>query len=183
MFFIGLILACGNDKDEDTGEKVIEDIVDTSSEEEEAPQEPESFSLSITGSTNETLLFDNPTCQIPDAAPNINIYWRNQAGSHAFVFRIMLRNDYDPTVGHYDNENNDLSFTLQEEAGGEGRYFVTDFDVGDQASLDLEVYEEIIGQPIIWGNATVETMHNPTSGSISISPSVIPIWCTPENTN
>lgn len=184
MIFIGLMLACG--KDTDTDEEVEEteedEIVDTSSE-DEAPQEPEAFSLTITGLMNETLLFDNPTCQIPDAAPNINIYWRNQASSHKFVFRMMLRNDYDPAVSDYNNESNNLSFTLQEEAGGSGRYFATDFAAGDQASLALEVYEEIIGEPTVWGNATVATMRNPTDGSITISPSIIPVWCTPENTN
>ena len=177
---LGLLLACG---EKDTGEEQTQEPEDTGTE-ELTPVEPEPFTITISGTDNESLLFNNPTCQIPDAAPNINIFWRNQAGSHKFVFRVMLRNEYDPEIAEYSIANNELSFTLQEEAGGEGRYYVADSNSGASGSLSLQVYEEIIGEPIVWGEAAVETMQNPSTGaSITLSPSNIPVWCTPENTN
>lgn len=181
MILISLILACG---EKDTEEEDTQEEIEDTSSEEVVPEEPAPFTITISGTDNEQLLFNAPTCQIPDAAPNINIFWRNQASSHKFVLRMMLRSDYDPEIVEYDTTNNDLTFTLQEEAGGEGRYYVTDPNSGDSGTLSLNVYEEIIGEPTVWGEAAVETMHNPTSGAeITLSPSTIPVWCTPENTN
>lgn len=182
MIFISILFACGDKTLQDTGEE-IEEVEDTHSE-NEAPEEPAPFTITISGTDNESLVFDSPTCQIPDAAPNVNVYWRNQAGSHKFVLRMMLRNDYDPEVEEYSIANNELSFTLQEEAGGQGRYYVADSTSGDSGTLSLFVYEEIIGEPTVWGEAVIETMHTPSTGaSITLSPSTIPVWCTPENTN
>ena len=182
MILIGLLFACGEKDIEEEDTALIEQ--EDTTEDEIIPEEPEPFSLTISGSDNETLPFNAPSCQIPDAAPNINIFWREQSGSHKFVLRIMLRNEYDPEISGYDISTNDLTFTLQEEAGGEGRYYATDPAAGHQGTLSLNVYEEIIGEPIVWGEADVMTMHNPTSGdSITLSPSVIPVWCTQDNTN
>ena len=182
MLFLSMILACGN-KEQTTEDSATSETEDTALDtgEDLDPQPPESFSISLSGAETETLLFDTPTCQIPDAAPNLNVYWRNGAGTHKFVLRMMLRNSFEG-AGEYDNQNHDLTITLQEEAGGQARFYQTDTAQGDSASMSLQVFEEIIGEPVTYGTATVTTMHN-GADSITLNPSEIPVWCDKDNTN
>ena len=141
------------------------------------PDPPGPFSLSISGTDNETLTFDAPTCQIPEAVPNFKLYWRLSSGAHKFVLRLFINADYQG-AGSYDNGSQNISVRLQEEAGGSGRFYQTEAENGDNVSLAIETDED----GMVWGEVSLSSMHNGES-SINISPSSFPIWCTPENTN
>lgn len=172
IFWLSL-LACG-DKDTVLDSGITEDTTS----EEQGPVEPGPFTLTVTGDQNLTLTFDSPTCQIPDAAPNFNAFWRTSTGAHTFVLRVMLRGDYQG-AGTYTLQDNELTVTLQEEAGGEGRYFSVNQDDGHDASVNLQTE----GSDIVWGTLNVEQLASINDGSISISPTSIPLWCDADNTN
>ena len=174
------LLSCGDspkETSEDTGEPTTADTSSDTEDTDSVPPEPEAFVLSISGSDNESLTFDTPTCQIPDAVPHFNLYWRLSSGGHKFVLRVFINAEYEGT-GTYDNSTNNISVRLQEEAGGSGRFYQTEAEKGDVVTATIETNEE--GN--VWGTIEVATMHNGES-SISLSPTNFPIWCTPENTN
>ena len=173
-----LYIGCG-DKEHDsttdtthTDEPSGEPADDTS-----PPQAPSPFSITISGTDNETLMFDSPTCQIPDAASNINLFWRLASGAHKFVFRIMVRDDYQGT-GTYNNTDHNLKVSLQEEAGGQARFYQADTTMGDSATLTLETDED----GYVWGTIEIASMHN-GADAITLSPTSFPIWCEASNTN
>ena len=87
LLFLPLLIACGDKDQTDTSteDTSIEDTI---------PTRPDSIVLETSGSENLSLIFDNPTCQIPSAAANFNTFWRNGTGTHVFVLRVMLRGDY-----------------------------------------------------------------------------------------
>lgn len=169
-FLIGL-LACGNKEQSDTSQE------DTAVE-ETTPTKPDSIILQTSGSENLSLMFDNPTCQIPSAAANFNTFWRNGTGAHVFVLRVMLRGDY-TGPGVYDTTNDSLIVTLQEEAGGQGRYFSVDTAQGDSASIELKT--DPSDRNLVYGTLTVNSLHS-SDGSVTVSPTEIPLWCDAENT-
>ena len=151
---------------------------DTSTVEDTSPSPPDSFTLSVSGSANLNLMFDTPTCQIPSAAPNFNSFWRTSSGAHVFVLRVMILGSYNG-AGDYSSSVEDsraLAVTLQEEAGGEGRYFALDPAQGQSASMEINVEDSII-----YGNLNVSQLSSP-NGTIEINPTTIPIWCDEDNT-
>ena len=106
LLFLPLLLACGDKEQTDTSTE------DTSIE-DTTPTRPDSIVLETSGSENLSLIFDNPTCQIPSAAANFNTFWRNGTYiTHVFVLRVMLRGDY-VGPGTYDTTNDSLLVTLQ----------------------------------------------------------------------
>lgn len=172
IFWLSL-LACG-DKNTVQDSGITEDI----NTEPQAPVEPSPFTLTVSGDHNLTLTFDSPTCQIPEAAPNLNTFWRTSTGAHTFVLRVMLRGDYEG-AGTYTLQDNELTVTLQEEAGGEGRYFSVNLDDGHEATVELNTE----GRDIVWGTLSASQLASISDGSISISPTSIPLWCDADNTN
>lgn len=169
--FLLSTLACGEKETSDTS-------TSDSAVEDTTPTKPDSISIQSTGVESLSLMFDSPTCQIPSAAQNFNAFWRNGSGSHVFVLRVMLRDDY-VGAGTYDSTNNNLLVSLQEEAGGQGRYYAIDDTQGDSASLELKT--DASDRNLIYGTLTINSLHS-TDGAISISPTEIPIWCDGENT-
>ncbi len=169
LFSTFLLIACGNKNQEDTStdEAVVENT---------EPTQPDSVTIQTSGTESLSLMFDTPSCQIPSAAPNFNAFWRNGGGAHVFVLRVMIRGDY-TGAGTYTSSDNELLVTLQEEAGGQGRYYALDEAQGDTATVTLNTDTE----GIVWGTLTVNSLHN-LDGSISISPTEIPLWCDSENT-
>ncbi len=163
-----LLLACG-DKETDSA------TVDTNEVEDTDPTEPDSIAIETSGSENLSLMFDTPTCQIPTAAPNFNAFWRNGTGAHVFVLRVMLRGDY-IGGGSYNSDDHELLVTLQEEAGGQGRYYAVDSTQGDLATLELNTDTN----GIVWGTINVNSLHS-LEGSITMNTTDIPLWCD-ENT-
>ena len=171
LSFILCLIACGNKEQSDTSG-------DTAVVEDTTPTRPDSIALQTSGKENLSLMFDTPTCQIPSAAPNFNTFWRNGTGAHVFVLRVMLRGDYEGP-GVYNTTDNSLLVSLQEEAGGEGRYYAIDSEQGDFASIELKT--DPSDQNLVYGTLTVSSLHA-TDGVISISPTEIPLWCDAENT-
>ena len=165
------LFACGNKEQSDTSN-------DTAAVQDPTPTRPDSITLQTTGVENLSLMFDTPTCQIPSAASNFNTFWRNGTGAHVFVLRVMLRGDYEGP-GVYNTTDNSLLVSLQEEAGGEGRYYAIDVEQGDTASIELKT--DPSDRNLVYGTLTVNSLHA-TDGSISLSPTEIPLWCDAENT-
>ena len=174
-----LLIACRGDKNEDTaidtGTQITsEDSAETGST---TPEPPEPFQLTISGTDNESLSFDTPTCQIPNAVPNFNLYWRLASGAHKFVLRVFINADY-VGAGEYENSTQNISVRLQEEAGGSGRFYQSDLAQGDAVTASIETDDD----NNVWGTVSISTMHNGES-SISLEPTSFPIWCSQENTN
>ena len=140
------------------------------------PEPPDAFTLNISGEATLSLNFDTPTCTIPDGAPNFYAFWRLASGEHKFVLKAELRNIYDGE-GSY-TEADGTVIKLQEEAGGEARFFQTKQDDGDTATVTIEG----IADDLIWGSGNAPSLHSGT-GNISLEPASFPIWCTEENTN
>ena len=171
LSFILCLIACGNKEQSDTSQ-------DTEIVEDTTPTRPDSIVIQTSGVENLSLVFDTPTCQIPSAAPNFNTFWRNGSGAHVFVLRVMLRGDYEGP-GVYNTTDNSLLVSLQEEAGGQGRYYAIDTEQGDSASIELKT--DPSDRNLIYGTLTVDSLHA-TDGVISLSPTEIPLWCDAENT-
>lgn len=166
------LYACGNNNTEDSG------LTDSAAVEDPEPSEPDPFTLTVSGDHNLSLNFDSPTCQIPGAAPNFNAFWRTSTGAHTFVLRVMIRGDYDGN-GLYTLTENNLTVTLQEEAGGQARYFSVNADEGHDASVELITEDN----NIVWGTLSASQLSSTNDGDIQISPTNIPLWCDGDNTN
>ena len=172
------LMACGNkDTDNETTEPDSSPSEpDTQDTGIEIPEPPDTFTLTLIGSDNETLVFDNSTCGIPEAFPKFDMFWRSSTNAHCFVIRVLMNGEY-PEDGNYNNTDHSLSIRLQEEAGCQARFYQTDLSKGDSVTMTLEGN----GEGTIWGEIQVESMHS-DAGQIAISPTTLPIWCTPENT-
>ena len=90
----------------------------------------------------------------------------------------MLRGDYEGP-GVYNTTDNSLLVSLQEEAGGEGRYYAIDSEQGDFASIELKT--DPSDRNLVYGTLTLSSLHA-TDGVISITPTDIPLWCDADNT-
>ena len=174
MWLIMTFLACG---DKETSQDSSEPSVEDTGWINGIPNAPEPFSMTLTGAQSETLSFDYPTCQIPGYVPNLNAFWRSQSSSHKFVLRVVLRDDF-VGDGTYAIGTHQLQITLQEEAGGQGRYYQVDASQGDSGSITVTTHED----GYVWGRISASTMHG-NDGTIYLSPAEFPIWCTPDNTN
>ena len=149
---------------------------DTSDSGIDIPDPPSPFTLTISGTDNETLTFDNVTCGVPEAFPKFDMFWRSSSNAHCFVIRVLVNGEY-VEEGSYNNTDHSLSVRLQEEAGCQARFYQADLTQGDSITMTIE--ED--GEGTMWGEVQVESMHN-GDASITISPSSFPVWCTPENT-
>ena len=141
IFWLSL-LACG-DKDTVLDSGITEDTTS----EEQGPVEPGPFTLTVTGdqkyqpSPSTIQLVKSPMLHL------ISMHFGgHQLEQHTFVLRVMLRGDYQG-AGTYTLQDNELTVTLQEEAGGEGRYFSVNQDDGHDASVNLQTE----GSDIVWG--------------------------------
>ena len=171
-----LFLSCG-DKEHSPDDTTATSDTDTQPQDTGpvVPDPPDNFTLVTSGEMTENLSFDAPTCTLTNGAPNFYAFWRSSSQSHVFVLKVELRGIYDG-AGSYTGEQG-LTIKLQEEAGGAGRFFQSD-STQDSVTLTLETNEE----GYIFGDASIANMHS-SSGSISLSPSTFPIWCSPDNTN
>ena len=168
-----LTTACGDKVEESDTASTDTATTDT---EDTGPTEPGSITIETTGSESLSLMFDTPSCQIPSAAPNFNAFWRNGSGAHVFVLRVMLRGEYEG-AGTYTTDSNELLVTLQEEAGGQGRYYSVNSEEGDSATIVLNTDDS----GIVWGTLNVNALHS-ADGAISMTTTDIPLWCNAENT-
>lgn len=171
-----LLVACKRPADDDTAAPddtsgdTDTDIDDTGSG--EFPADPSPFTISVTGATQQDLVFDLPTCYQRLGSTQLRVFWRNAAGQHHFFLLAELMEGFEGP-GTYDASNTSPDGKLQEEAGGEGRYFYTDSALGDTTSITVEGLEE----DRAWGTFTISGMHDTSGGSIQLSPMPVPIWC------
>ncbi len=135
------------------------------------PSDPTPFQIVITGALEETLSFDQPTCTQQVGSNNFSMIWRDESRSHYFFLAASLLGDLDGT-GTYDYSNSSPTFKLQEEAGGQNRYFYVDTAQGDDGSLTLDYLDE----EKAWGEFSFTGMHGST-GAITGDPMPVPIWC------
>ena len=173
LSFWMLTTACGDKTESSDTASMDTSTVET---DDTGPTEPDSITIETTGSESLALMFDTPSCQIPSAAPNFNAFWRNGSGAHVFVLRVMLRGEYEG-AGTYSTDSNELLVTLQEEAGGQGRYYAVDSEQGDSATIVLNIDDT----GIVWGTLNVNSLHS-AEGGISMTTTDIPLWCDADNT-
>jgi len=140
------------------------------------PSQPETFTLVVSGDTNISLSFDAPTCTITDGVPNFYAYWRDSSGTHKFVLKAELRGIY-AGEGLYTSADGAI-VKLQEEAGGEARFFQTTTDLPNDPWVEIEG----VVDDTVWGTGNASNLSGP-NGSISLTPTTFPIWCSEENTN
>lgn len=132
---------------------------------EDMPADPSPWTLRTSGSASLDLLFDTPSCTRQGS--NYRQFWRTADGSHTFVLIAEVLGDY-VGAGTYDNATYRVAVKLQEEAGGEGRYFATTAD--DTAALTVTFDDGAS----IWGEFTTTGLD---SGAVTLSPASLPVWC------
>jgi len=135
------------------------------------PDDPSPFTVNVTGAYTGSLVFDDPTCYYPTGSSQLRVFWRNEAQAHVFFLMVELLSGFEGD-GTYDQEAG-LRAKLQEEAGGKGYYFGSDSAQGDEVSMTVYLDEE----DHAWGEFSISGMHDTKGGTISIDPTVIPIWC------
>jgi hypothetical protein len=178
----GLAVACGDkgDEDEDEDDAGGDDTAaadDTASTDDSGggggfPPDPRPVSVTVSGAYSGTLVFDEVNCTHPLGSSNLRVFYRGSG--HVFVLKAEILGDFSG-VGTYSSADTRTQSSLQEEAGGSGYYFAADASQGDSVQIDIEGFDEEAGQA--WGAFTVSGMHDTTAGTITLSPSELPIWC------
>ena len=103
----------------------------------------------------------------------MRMFWRNQAREHAFVLIIEVMGGYEG-VGSYGIQNG-AAVKLFEEAGGQGRSFIT-----TEQTAQLEIAFDFAQEDFIAGEAQVSSLFA-DSAELTLSPSSLPIWCNEMN--
>jgi hypothetical protein len=160
--------ACGPEK-EDPEEPAVEPSEPAA--EDTGPEDPSPFTVEVNGEENLTLVFDLPDCSSPLGSSNLRTFWRSGSGEHVFVLVAEVLGSY-AGEGSYSSDSLTVRTKLQEEAGGQARYFATDTAQGDSALVVIDSADDTNAI----GEATAATMHS-TTGSIAITPSSFPIYC------
>jgi hypothetical protein len=135
------------------------------------PQRPDPFTIQVTGSTEVTLAFDSPTCSHRTGSETFRQFWRGS--DHVWVLVIEMFNTFPGEAGSYTAADG-VRTRLQEEAGGMGGYYDSQFD-GAGAALDLEGLDTDANEA--WGSAMMGTLGDGSGGFVSVSPDSIPVWC------
>ena len=135
----------------------------------ENPADPSPFTITLSGGASETLIFDKPSCASPTGSTNMRMFWRNKSGSHVFVLLAEILGDFNG-VGTYTSPEQRVNIKLQEEAGGQGRYFASN------DSSQVVITYEISDENFIFGEASANALYN-NDLEITLSPSTFPIWC------
>ena len=166
------LMACSEPKEE-TGSPPGEPAAEPSQEDTgpDLPEDPSPFTIEVTGEESLSLVFETPDCSSPPGSSNLRAFWRSGTGQHVFVLVAEVLGGY-TGAGSYSSGDMTVRAKLQEEAGGQARYFATDTTQGDSA---LVVVDHADGTNA-FGEATAATMHSST-GSITIDPPVFPIYC------
>ncbi len=166
---------CGKDDtaDPSEGDTDTDTDVDTDTDADtdpgSFPADPSPFTVTVSGAYEGTLSFDSPTCYYPSGSSQLRVFWRNEAQQHVFFLLVELLSGFEG-AGTYD-ESMGLRAKLQEEAGGHGYYFGS--STGDAVEMTVQLDED--GHA--WGEWSVSGMSDGAGGTITLDPSVIPIWC------
>ena len=145
------------------------DSNDSSTEDTGYPSDPSPFTISISGAATETLVFDDPTCASPTGSTNMRMFWRNKSDAHVFVLLAEILGDFNG-AGTYTNPEFRANIKLQEEAGGQARYFAS------TDASQVEITYEIADENFIYGSATALKLYNGEE-ELNVSPNSFPIWC------
>ena len=135
------------------------------------PADPRPLTVTVTGATSQSLVFDQVTCTHPLNSSNFRIFWRGSG--HVFVLKAEVLGDY-TGPGTYSSADTSARASLQEEAGGSGFYFTADAAQGDTVTFTMEAHD--VDAAEAWGTFTVTGMHG-SDGALPLEPSSLPIWC------
>lgn len=163
LFF--LLISCTNSKID----SATQDTNTTTDTGPVYPTDPSPFTITTSGAASETLIFDEPSCSSPTGSPNMRMFWRNKSNAHVFVLLAEILGDFNGT-GTYNNSEFRANIKLQEEAGGQARYFAS------SDNSQVEIIYEFSEENFIAGSASVDVMYNGTE-ELTISPTSFPIWC------
>ena len=169
MIYFSLLFACTQSKTDSADTNNSDDTSLTEDTAEQYPADPSPFTITISGAESETLIFDKPSCSSPTGSPNMRMFWRNRSGSHVFVLLAEVLGDFDG-VGTYTAPEQRVNIKLQEEAGGQGRYFAS-----NDSSNSVITYD-ISDDNFISGEASVNALYNGDL-EVTLSPSSFPLWC------
>ena len=157
MLYLLLSLACTSpNTDSSTAEEPSNEPLE--------PTAPAPFVLETSGEEVLQLNFSEPSCSSPQGSTQLRAFWRDP--SHVFVLGLDIMDNY-TGIGSYTSSEITVRARLQEEAGGEARYFAT----SEGVSAEITWNEE----GIVAGNFSVESLNE---GSLLLSPTQFPIWCT-----
>ena len=166
---LSFILACGAPK--------ITDSADTSAAEpgDGFPENPAPFTIQTTGAESLSLTFNEPSCSSPTGSSNMRVFWRNSSSQHVFVLVAEVLGMYNGE-GSYTPPSpadppNRVAIKLQEEAGGQARYYAS-----DENTAALEVNFEIVEEERFAGYARVSSIFG-SDGELTLEPSEWPLWC------
>jgi hypothetical protein len=138
------------------------------------PPDPTPFTLTVSGATDASIVFDQSTCEIYPRPSWINFrhFWRG-TGHNAVLIAEVLGVYSGP--GTYDQSMGMVRAKLQSEAGSPYNFFFqTDAAQGDTLTLVVENADIRHG---VWGEFTFSSMHDASGGSITIAPQPVPLWC------
>ncbi|MBM75090.1 MAG: hypothetical protein CMK59_06800 [Proteobacteria bacterium] len=158
MVFLLTLTACIRESSKDSSDSSTEPL------EEGPPNAPGPFVLETSGEEILSLSFSEPACSSPDGSTQLRGFWRDS--SHSFVLGIDIMEQYEG-VGTYTSDNLTVRARLQEEAGGQARYFAT--------SEGVEATISWAEDDLVAGTFQVSTM---SEGGLILSPTSFPIWCT-----
>ena len=170
---LALLIGCGKDDDSAQPALDTDETTDTAAEDTAAdtaadtglPADPAPFTIQFSGLLSQPLRFDSPSCTSPLGSSNFSMFWRDSEENHTFVLVAQLLGTLD---GEGDYDETAVTIKLQEEAGGEGRYFTT--SGGDTVSLTIEHIDE----QAAWGEFSFSGL---SDGAITGAPMPVPIWC------
>lgn len=172
-----LLVGCTDPEDDDRGHRPRDrdtaadtgggDDTDTALTADDMPADPSPFTVTTAGDMSGSLAFDLPSCTAQGS--NFRMFWRNAAVSHTFVLVAEVLGIY-MGADTYTEAEGRVDVKLQEEAGGEGRYFGS--AEGDSVSITVLWDDE----GVAWGEFTVSGLGG-SDGTITLSPQPLPIWC------
>ena len=148
----------------DTSEAADETDTETS-----FPAQPAAFTITLSGAENMDLTFNTPSCISQVNSTNLRVFWRDNTNQHAFVLIAELLGGYDGP-GNYTASEHNAKIKLQEEAGGQGRYYATTAD--GSTSINVEHHQE----NELYGSAEASDLEG-TNGTLSLSPTSFTLWC------
>jgi hypothetical protein len=138
------------------------------------PPDPTPFTLTVTGATDASIVFNQSTCEIYPRPSWVNFrhFWRGTDHNAVLIAEVL-------TVytgpGTYDQSMGMVRAKLQSEAGSPYNFFFqTDATQGDTFTLVVENADIRHG---VWGEFTFSSMHDATGGSITVTPQPVPLWC------
>ena len=138
------------------------------------PPDPTPFTLTVTGATDASIVFNQSTCEIYPRPTWINFrhFWRG-TGHNAVLIVEVLGVYAGP--GTYDESMGMVRAKLQSEAGSPYNFFFqTDSSQGDTLSLVVENADTRHG---VWGEFSFSSMHDASGGSITVTPQPVLLWC------